>query len=419
MRVVVLGQGYVGLPLAMEAVAAGHQVIGLEPDDRRRLRLDASDSYVEDVPSERIRAALDSGRYSTAASMGQARAFDVAVITVPTPLKDRTPDLSYVKRAAHMLGPWITRGAVVVLESTTYPGTTEDVLVPILERRSGLVAGTDFHVGFSPERIDPGNATWHFRNTPKVVSGLTPACLEKVRAFYDLIVDRTIPAKGLREAELAKVLENTFRHVNIAMLNELAKFTHLLGVDVWDAIDLASTKPFGYMPFRPGPGVGGHCLPIDPVYLSWQVKQELGENFRFIELANEVNEQQPAYVVQRLQDGLNARGKALKGAPVTVLGLTYKAGTSDVRESPAERVVHLLRAKGADLLVVDPHVSEWHSLPDVRLVKKLAPAMVTAADAVIVLTDHPEFDMQMVREHAAYVFDTRRSVPAGANVELL
>ncbi|MCM2389581.1 nucleotide sugar dehydrogenase [Streptomyces albipurpureus] len=416
MNVTVLGQGYVGLPLAMRAAEAGHQVIGYEPNPARCSRLLSGESYVEDISSARLRQAIDSQGYRATSDPRELKGFDIAVITVPTPLTNRAPDLTCIRDAARALAGYIEPGSTVVLESTTYPGTTRDVLIPLLEEGSGLVAGREFSVGFSPERIDPGNAVWQFENTPKVVSGLTADCLTQVQAFYDTLVEVTVPARGLEEAELAKVFENTFRHVNIALVNELAKLGHLLGIDVGDALDCAATKPFGFMRFTPGPGVGGHCLPIDPVYLSHHVRQQLGETFRFVELAQEVNERQPAYVVERLQNALNRYGKCLKGARILALGLTYKAGTADARESPARSVVDLLTAKGAHCTTADPHLA---SAPGSAHLTAVTPQDIAAADAVVVLTDHPEFDFHSVRQNASYVLDTRRAVPAGDHIEHL
>ena len=296
-RVVIVGQGYVGLPVAMRAVAVGMDVVGVDVDPRRVAQLADGDSYVGDISSAELQGALESGRYLPTDDYIHAAGFDVAVITVPTPLRESLPDLSFIEDSAGALAPFITTGSTVVLESTTYPGTTEELMVPILEQGSGLRAGIDFHVGYSPERIDPGNARYGFVETPKVVSGLTPECLTRVQGFYDLLIDRTVPVSSPKEAELTKLLENTFRHVNIALVNELAVFAHQLGIDIWESIEAASSKPFGYMKFTPGPGVGGHCLPVDPSYLSWQVRRQLGQNFRFVELANDVNDQDRKSVV--------------------------------------------------------------------------------------------------------------------------
>jgi UDP-N-acetyl-D-glucosamine dehydrogenase len=419
MRVVVVGQGYVGLPLAIRAAEVGHQVVGYDVDTRRLDRLVAGESYVEDVTAERLRAALASGNYRPTAVAKQCAGFDIAIVTVPTPLRDGAPDLSYVEESARTLARFLTPGATVVLESTTYPGTTEDVFGPILEEGSGLTAGQDFHLGFSPERIDPGNATWTFETTPKVVSGVDEVSLKVVREFYDGIVETTVPVGSPKAAELAKLIENTFRHVNIALINEIAMLAHDLGVDVWQAIDAASTKPFGFMRFTPGPGVGGHCLPIDPSYLSWRVQRALGQSFRFVELANDINNHMPDYVVRRLIDALNDRRQAVNGSKVLLLGLAYKKNTGDARESPAVRVAELLVQMGAEVSAVDPHVVEGiPALGDrVRRIELTADA-VAAADAVVLLSDHDAFDLDLVRANARYVLDTRRRL-TGANVDVI
>jgi UDP-N-acetyl-D-glucosamine dehydrogenase len=303
----------------------------------------------------------------------------------------------------------------VVLESTSYPGTTEELVGPILEEGSGLVAGRDFHLGYSPERIDPGNATWRLENTPKVVSGIDDASLASVQGFYDRIVECTVPVSGTREAELTKLLENTFRHVNIALVNELAMFADELDIDVWSAIDAASTKPFGYLRFTPGPGVGGHCLPIDPSYLSWKVRRSLGQPFRFVELANDVNEHMPDYVVRRLILALNQLGRSVKGARVLLLGLAYKKNTGDAREAPGTAIAQSLHALGADLRIVDPHLPD-DSAPYPLV--ELSAEEVAAADAVLIVTDHDSFDYDLVVTHASYVLDTRNRL-TGPNVERL
>lgn len=417
-RLVVVGQGYVGLPLAMRAVEVGFDVIGFEIDKHRVQRLSAGDSYVEDIPRSALQAALDSGRYRASASVDDLAGFDIAVITVPTPLRETLPDLSHIESAARMLAPSLTPGAVVILESTTYPGTTEELLVPLLEAGSGLSVGTDVLVGYSPERIDPGNQEWTFVNTPKVVSGVNPASAKAVNAFYSQLVDTTVPVSTPKEAELTKLLENTFRHVNIALVNELAMFAGELGIDVWEAIDAASTKPFGFMPFRPGPGVGGHCLPVDPSYLSWQVRRSLGESFRFVELANDVNAHMPAYVVRRLTSALNERSLPVKGTRILVLGLGYKKNTADARESPAVNVTLLLAGLGANVRAADPFVDQ--SVPGGMVERvEFSVAEVAAADAVVVLTNHDAFDVDVVAAHAQYVFDCRKVIPAAEHVEYL
>jgi len=414
-RLVVVGQGYAGLPVAMRAVEVGFDVVGFDIDVARIKRLAAGESQVEDVARDTVARALATGRYEPTDDPGRTRDFDVAVIDVPTPLTDGVPNLSHVTDSATMLSSSLRRGATVILESTTYPGTTEDLVAAILEDGSGLVAGRDFHLGYSPERIDPGNPTWHFANTPKVVSGIDRDSLEAVQAFFDRLVDQTVPVSGTREAELTKLLENTFRHVNIALVNELTVFAEAMGIDIWEAIDAASTKPFGYLRFTPGPGVGGHCLPIDPSYLSWEVRRSLGQQFRFVELANDVNAHMPDYVVSRLTLALNRDKRAVNGARVLLLGLAYKANTGDIRQSPGVVIAQSLRSLGAHVRVADPHVAPGAT--DVQLVELTADE-VEQADAVVVVTDHDAFDYDMVRGRARYVLDTRNRI-RGPRIESL
>jgi UDP-N-acetyl-D-glucosamine dehydrogenase len=414
--VAVVGQGYVGLPLAMRAVEVGYDVVGYEANGGRAKRLADGESYVEDVPDDVLAAALTSGRYRASSDPDALTGFDVAVITVPTPLTDGNPDLSHIEDAARTLVRYLRPGATVILESTTYPGTTQELVAPLLEE-SGFSAGRDFALGYSPERIDPGNAEWNLVNTPKVVSGIDEPSLAAVQGFYDTLVDRTVAVTSPREAELTKLLENTFRHVNIALVNELAMFANDLGIDIWEAIDAASTKPFGYLRFTPGPGVGGHCLPIDPSYLSWRVRRTLGHSFRFVELANDVNDHMPDYVVRRLTVALNKDKKPLNGSRILLLGLAYKKNTSDDRESPALVVAQRLLALGADVRAVDPHVVDYHV--DSRVVRvELTAEELTTADAVVLLTDHDAFDLALVEREAGLVLDTRRRLK-GLQVEQL
>ena len=409
---VVAGQGYVGLPLAVRAVEVGWNVIGVEPDPMRAKRLQAGESYVDDITSEQLTAALATGRYHPTADYAGCAGFDVAVITVPTPLREGNPDLSYIEDSTRSLAECLSKGATVILESTTYPGTTEELVAALLERGSGLSAGTDFHLGYSPERIDPGNRTWTFVTTPKVVSGIDEASLAKVQGFYDSVIDTTVPVATPKEAELAKLLENTFRHVNIALVNELAMFAHELGIDIWQAIDAASSKPFGFMRFTPGPGVGGHCLPIDPSYLSWQVKQSLGQPFRFVELANDINNHMPDYVVRRVTAALNDQKKPVNGSRILLLGMAYKKNTGDARESPGPQVAEQLKSMGGDVRACDPHV-EAALMPGLDLVD-LTEQELRSADLVVVLTDHDRFPFVKVAEQAAHVLDCRRVPELGA-----
>jgi nucleotide sugar dehydrogenase len=412
----VVGQGYVGLPVAMRAVDAGFDVVGFDADANKVKRLNAGDSYVDDIADEVVRDALATGRYRAVSDIDEVDVFDVAVISVPTPLREGAPDLGYIEAAAADVGAKLRPGATVILESTTYPGTTEELVAPILEDRSGLAAGRDFHLGYSPERIDPGNRQWTFVNTPKVVSGIDEQSLTAVQAFYQQLVDRTVPVSSPKEAELTKLLENTFRHVNIALVNELAMYAHDLGIDIWEAIDAASTKPFGYLRFTPGPGVGGHCLPVDPSYLSWRVRRSLGQSFRFVELANDVNDHMPDYVVRRLVVALNNRGLAMKGRRVVLLGYAYKRNTGDARETPASSIARQLVGLGAHVCVADPHVDESQLPSDVERVDADADEFARA-DAVVLLADHDAFDLAALGD-ALFVLDCRHRLQ-GPNIEQL
>ena len=416
-KLVVIGQGYVGLPISMRAVDVGYDVVGIDVDPSRAERLAAGSSYVEDVSDDALRRALATGRFTTSASYDAASAFDYAVITVPTPLTEGLPDLGFIEQSAGDIAPHVKAGATVVLESTTYPGTTEELLIPILEAGSGLKAGADFYVGYSPERIDPGNKNFNFVNTPKVVSGIDAESKFRVESLYRSLVDQVVVVSDCKVAELTKLLENTFRHVNIALVNELAMFAHDLGIDVWEAIDASSTKPFGYMRFTPGPGVGGHCLPIDPSYLSWQVKRTLGQSFRFVELANDVNDHMPDYVVRRLIMALNSQKRSVNGSRILILGLAYKKNTGDARESPSTRIIDLLVEMGCDVRVADPHVAAPQVSAHVEHVG-LSRDELETANAVLLLVDHDVFDYNLILDSANYILDTRHRM-SGANVESL
>jgi nucleotide sugar dehydrogenase len=403
--VAILGQGYVGLPVAMRASELGFRVVGYDLDESRIAQLREGRSYVEDVPDDQLAAALARG-YRPTADANDLDGFTVAIVSVPTPLRDGAPDLSYIEAAGNALCSRLRAGALVVLESTTYPGTTEELLRPILEA-GGLSATVDFFLGYSPERIDPGSTTWTFVTTPKVVSGVDADSLAAVESFYGALVDKVVPVASTGEAELVKLLENTFRHVNIALVNELAMFARDLGVDVWSAIDAAATKPFGYMRFTPGPGVGGHCLPIDPSYLAWRVERRLGTRFRFVELANEVNNHMPDYVVQRIVTMLNAEARAVLGSRILVIGLAYKPGTSDWRESPSMAIVDRLQHLGAGVRAHDSHVPDDVPLaPGVTRVPCTAEELA-AADLVVLLVDHPDLPVDEIARHARLVLDTR------------
>ncbi|HTW05924.1 MAG TPA: nucleotide sugar dehydrogenase [Acidimicrobiales bacterium] len=408
-KLVVVGQGYVGLPVAMRAGEAGYKVVGFDTDASRVERLSAGQSYIEDVSSAQVARALQEGRYLPTTDEASLSGFDVAVITVPTPLREGRPDLSFVTAAASTLALHLRPGCLVVLESTTYPGTTEELVANLLAVRSGLVPGRDFYLGYSPERIDPGNQTYDLMTTPKIVSGIDAGSLAATQSFYDTIVDKTVPVSRPREAELAKLIENTFRHVNIALVNELAMFARDLGVDIWEALDAAATKPFGFVRFNPGPGVGGHCLPIDPSYLSWHIRTSLSRSFRFVELANDVNDHMPEYVEKRLMVGLNHRGCAVKGSRVMLLGMAYKPNTSDLRESPAIAIAQRLLDLGAALTYADNHVAEIDvARADSRLHRvQVTPDELSACDAILLVTDHEDVDYDMVAAHSRYVLDTR------------
>lgn len=412
-KAVIVGQGYVGLPVAMRAVEAGYDVVGVDLDVHRVQMLEDGRSYVDDITDEELQSAIATGRYVPSSSYDAARGFDIAVVTVPTPLRESAPDLSFIESSARSLAECLTPGATVILESTTYPGTTEELFSPLLAAGSGLQAGQDFHVGYSPERIDPGNTKWGFKETPKVVSGIDQVSLLKVKDFYDRLVDRTVSVSTPKEAELTKLLENTFRHVNIALVNELAIFANQLGVDIWESIEAASSKPFGFMKFTPGAGVGGHCLPVDPSYLSWEVKRKLGQNFRFVELANDVNEHMPDYVVQRLSSLLNEDKLPINGSKILLVGLAYKKNTGDIRESPAIRLIDLLQQSGAILSAVDEHIEDHHWPTSVEKVT-LSHDTVSNCDAVVLLTDHDDIDLNLLSVNRPRVFDTK-NVLTGAN----
>ena len=412
-KVGVVGLGYVGLPLAVEFARAGFRTTGIELDPRKVAAVNAGESYIQDVPSADVAELQRAGRLAATASPSAVATLDTINICVPTPLrKTKDPDLSYVVSAVEMIADHLRPGHLVILESTTYPGTTDEVVRPILERQ-GLVAGQDFFLAFSPERVDPGNATWNTRNVPKVVGGMTPTCTSLAKALYSASVETVVEVSSPKVAEMVKLLENTFRAVNIGLVNELALMCDRLGISVWEVVDAAATKPFGFMPFYPGPGLGGHCIPIDPFYLSWKVK-EVGFEARFIELAGHVNGSMPSHVVQKVSDALNTVSKSVRGSKVLALGVSYKRDIDDFRESPAIDVMADLVHKGADVSYHDPYVPEiaakdWpvgHPMTSVPLsVQALA-----AADCVVILTDHRVFDIPAIVTHARLVVDTRNAV---------
>ena len=414
--VTVIGLGYVGLPLVVETARAGFRCVGLDTNVTTVELLNSGKSHVDDISDDDIRG-LPEGSFRATTDPSCLADTDVVVICVPTPLDEhRAPDLRAVELAAATIREHLRPGMLVVLESTTYPGTTDGPVRDILEQ-SGLVAGSDFALAFSPERIDPGNPVFKLRNTPKIVGGLTPACTARATAFYAQIVDTVVPTAGTREAEMAKLLENTYRHVNIALVNEMAVFSHDLGIDLWSAIDAAKTKPFGFAAFYPGPGVGGHCIPIDPNYLSHQVRT-LGYQFRFVELAQEISQRMPTYVVRRLQDLLNRHRKPVNGSTVLVLGLTYKPDIADDRETPARGVITDLLALGADVVGHDPHLDRFEVDGEPVTMSTDLVESLRSCDAVLVLQHHSEYDLDVIAAAAPLVFDTGGRA-RGANVELL
>jgi UDP-N-acetyl-D-glucosamine dehydrogenase len=407
----VIGLGYVGLPLAMEFVHAGFHVVGYDISQRVVDLLMAGQSHIQDVPADAVHAAVASGRFLATTVEGQLHTCDAISIAVPTPLsKTRDPDMAYVLSAADAIARQAHPGLCVVLESTTYPGTTRELLQPRLEAK-GLTVGQDIFVAFSPERVDPGNPLYHTRNTPKVVGGITPACVEVATALYESCIDTVVPVSSPEAAELVKLLENTFRAVNIGLVNEIAIVCDKLGVNVWEVIDAAATKPFGFMKFTPGPGIGGHCIPLDPHYLAWKMRT-LNYKTRFIDLASEINSHMPEYVVQKVADALNDVRKAVRGSRVLVLGVAYKRDIDDVRESPALDVIRLLEERGGHVEFHDPFVTEFREDGHTRRGVELSDEMLRWADAVVVVTDHKSVDYQRVVDLATLVVDTR-NVTAG------
>lgn len=406
-RVGILGLGYVGLPLSVEFAAAGLPVTGLDLDAEKVQAVNAGRSYIKDVDQDRLAGLVRSGKLRASSDLDELGACDAIIICVPTPLsKTKDPDLSMVVDAAKAIAARLRPGQLVVLESTTYPGTTEELVHPLMEER-GLKAGESFFLAFSPERVDPGNARFNTRNTPKIIGGLTPACTRVAQALYSHAVDTVIPVSSPRAAEMVKLLENTFRSVNIGLVNEVALMCARLGVDVWEVIDAAASKPFGFMAFYPGPGLGGHCIPIDPFYLSWKLKT-LNYRARFIELAGEINSEMPEYVCARAADALNEREKSVKGSKVLVLGVTYKRDVEDVRESPALDILRILEKRGARVSYHDPYVPEL-ALDGLSLrSQELLPA-VKDADLVVIVTDHSAFSYAQIVEAARVVLDTRNA----------
>jgi UDP-N-acetyl-D-glucosamine dehydrogenase len=406
----VIGLGYVGLPLCVQAGKGGIRVIGFDVKESVVESVNAGRSHVQDVGDDEVATLREEGLLEATTDMARISECDVVSICVPTPLsKTRDPDVSYILSASRAVADGLRQGQLVILESTTYPGTTREILLPTLEA-TGLTVGRDFHLCFSPERVDPGNPTWTTRNTPKVVGGITPECTAKAVAFYERFLDTIVPVSSAEAAELTKILENTFRAVNIGLVNETAIISDRLGVDVWEVIDAAATKPFGFMKFSPGPGLGGHCIPVDPHYLSWKMRT-LNYKTRFIELASEINAEMPIFVVDKIRDALNRHRKAVNGSAVLVLGVAYKRDIEDVRESPAIDVVRLLQADGASVSYHDPYVPELHEDGADLTSVELTDGAIEGADAVVILTDHTGIDYARVVDKAKVLIDARHVAP--------
>jgi UDP-N-acetyl-D-glucosamine dehydrogenase len=402
MKVGIIGMGYVGLPLAVAFAESGEEVYGVEVDPVRVAALERAESYVEDITSERLQAVRD--RFHPTTRYADLAKVDAVIIAVPTPLtRNREPDLSALEDSSARLGEVLQQGQLVVLESTTYPGTTREKLVPILEEHSGLVAGTDFNVAFSPERVDPGRTDYTLKTTPKIVGGLTPACLERALWLYGGVCDKLVPVSSPEPAELAKLLENVFRSVNIALVNELAMLCDRMGIDIWEVVDAAATKPYGFMRFDPGPGMGGHCLPVDPFYLAWKAR-EYDVPTEFIELAGEVNQAMPYFCADKITTALNDQSKPVRGSRIVILGVAYKAGVGDLRESPGLKIMRILRKRGADVAFHDDYIGE---LQEFGLTSEPLDDALRGADCAVIVTAHPELDIQHVVGEAPLVVDFR------------
>ncbi len=413
MAIGVIGLGYVGLPLVVAFAEAGEHVVAVDLDPRKVAAIVAGESYVEDISAQRLGNVL--GMIEATSHYAPLARTDAVLICVPTPLTpNREPDLSALTGAGHALGQVLQRGQLVVLESTTYPGTTRETLVPILEQESDLKIGDGFNVAFSPERVDPGRTDYQLRNTPKVVGGLTPACLERATELYGRVCDQIIPVSTPEAAEMTKLLENIFRSVNIALVNELSILADRMGIDIWEVVDAASTKPYGFMPFQPGPGMGGHCLPVDPFYLTWRAR-EFHMSTEFIELAGKINQQMPQYCVERIERALNHDAKPVKGSRIAILGVSYKGGVGDIRESPALRIIEVLAERGAELVYHDPYVP---ALPDLGLQSVALADATDNADAIVLVTAHPGIDHAALAQQAQLFVDLR-GITRGLSAENL
>ena len=409
-KIAVLGLGYVGLPLAVVFGQAGFKVTGIDPDANKVDSLNKGVSYIPDVKTEAVEKLVNSGHLTATTDFSTLKHVDAVSICVPTPLrKTGDPDLSFIISATEQLAPYAHAGMVVVLESSTYPGTTREMVLPRLNGKKGLTIGEDLFIAFSPERVDPGRMDWTTKNTPKVVGGITENCSDVATAWYEQTLDTVIRVSTAEVAEMTKLLENTFRMINIGMVNELAIMCDRLDVDVWEVIDAAATKPFGFMKFLPGPGLGGHCIPIDPLYLSWKMKA-FNYNARFIELASDINTNMPRFAVSKVQDALNKVGKAVKGSKVLILGVAYKPDIDDLRESPALDVIHLLQQKGATVTYHDPYIPQFkHDGWGMQSVSDLVPA-IHSADVVVIVTNHSNYDYSTILEESALIVDTRNAL---------
>ena len=411
-KIGILGMGYVGMPLAVVFAEAGFNVMGIDPDQRKVDTFNKNLSYIQDVPSETLKRLHKTGCLNITTDFAALKEMDAVSICVPTPLRHTgDPDMSFIISATEQLAKYVHAGMVVVLESTTYPGTTRELTLPMLTEKSGLIVGENLFICFSPERVDPGREDWTTYNTPKVMGGITPACTEVASAWYSGAIQTVVQVTSAEAAEMAKLLENTFRMINIGLVNELAMMCERLGVDVWEVINAAATKPFGFMKFTPGPGLGGHCIPIDPLYLSWKMK-EFNYNARFIELASEINTNMPRYVVTRVLEAMNDLGKALKGSKVLVLGAAYKPDIDDVRESPALDVIALLKQKGAEVSYHDPYVKQIHHEKEGWEMETVKDVMksVQDADAVVIVTNHKAYDYEAILREAKFIFDSRNAL---------
>lgn len=414
--IAIVGLGYVGLPLSLQFCRSGANVVGVDIDEKKVLALNARHSYIKHISAESIREQMDSGRFKATTDFSVITSMDAVILCVPTPLnKNREPDISFIVETGREIAPYLRKGVVVALESSTYPGTTDEDLLRVLEAGSGLKAGTDFYLAFSPEREDPGNPQSVVATIPKVVGGLTPECLRKAIEIYGIAIKTLVPVSSCRAAEATKLMENIFRCVNIALVNELKVVYDAMGIDIWEVVNAAKTKPFGFMPFYPGPGLGGHCIPIDPFYLTWKAR-EYGQTTRFIELAGEINTKMPDYVVGRVAEALNGFKKPLNGSKILILGLAYKANVDDDRESPSYVLLELLKQRGADVAYYDPYVpvikqtrehSQWAGVHSIEWAEKT----VRSFDCVLIATAHASVNYKQLAVWAQVIVDTRNSLP--------